>query len=239
VVARLRAVLFDMGNTLVGAPDGPDPWYPAVMRHVAQEFGPSPWAEALYRTDLWPRSSEPYRQETNRWISEWLREHGQLLNDAEVERVRRAFAAPLPDIFALTPGATEALRWCKTQGLSVAVLTNTLTRGDDEVRRDWERFGLGAVVDEVISSYSTGWAKPHPAMFDRALASSGAWADEAVMIGDEFLADVVGAKRAGMRAVWISAAPIEHAPYVERPDAVIESLLDLPSLLEPWLGEGP
>ena len=99
-----------MGNTLVGAPDGPDPWYPAVMRHVAQEFGPSPWAEALYRTDLWPRSSEPYRQETNRWISEWLREHGQLLNDAEVERVRRAFAAPLPDIFALTPGATEALR---------------------------------------------------------------------------------------------------------------------------------
>jgi len=119
------------------------------------------------------------------------------------------------------------------------VLTNTLTRGDDEVRRDWERFGLGAVVDEVISSYSTGWAKPHPAMFDRALASSGASADEAVMIGDEFLADVVGAKRAGMRAVWISAAPIEHAQYVERPDAVIESLLDLPSLLEPWLGEGP
>jgi HAD superfamily hydrolase (TIGR01509 family) len=230
-------VFFDMGGTLVGGPQGEDPWYPVVMQRVAEEFGQCPWAEELYRTDLWQRSSEPYRQETNRWISEWLSEHDQALSDAQVERLRRAFAAPLPSVFTLKPGAAEALRWCKAHGLSVAVLTNTMTRADDDIARDWERFGLAATIDEVVSSYSTGWAKPHAAIFERALASSRSSPSEAVMIGDEYLADVVGAKRAGMRAIWISPKRIEQSEFVERPDAIVASLLELPTELDRWCSE--
>ncbi len=235
MAASLRAAFFDMGDTLVEAPPGQDFWHPVVMERIAEEFGPRPWAEALYRTDLRRRASEPYRQETNRWISDWLREQGQPLTDAEVEKLRRAFAAPLPAVFSLTVGAAEALRWCKANGLSVALLTNTITRGDDEIRRDWKRFGLDASIDHVVSSYSTGWEKPHGAMFERALELSGASQDEAVMIGNEFLADVVGAKRAGIRAIWVNPVPTERRQYTERADAIIPSLLDLPSVLQPWL----
>ena len=226
-----------MGGTLVEGPSGEDLWYAPVMARVTREFGPSPWAEALYKTDLWPRSSEPHRQETNRWMSEWLRERDLYVSDAQVERLRAAFAAPLPKEFVRTPGAVEALRWCKAQGLSVAVLTNTLSRGDAEVRGDSERLGLGASVDHVVSSYSTGWAKPHPAMFRRALAFFGSAPEQTVMIGDEFAADVVGAKRAGMRAVWVSAAAGELPDHAERPDAIISSLLELPRVLDQWLVE--
>lgn len=223
-----------MGDTLVEARPGEDHWRPVVMARVEREFGVLPWAELLYAADIRrPLADDPFRQETNHWIAEWLRERGEIWTGAQVERLRVAFASPLPDAFSLAPGAEAALRWCKAHGLSVAVLTNTITRGDAEVWYDCRRLGLGGLVDEVVSSYSTGWSKPHPAMFERALAFAGVEPGAAFMVGDQFREDVVGAKQVGLRAVWKSARPTpETADY---PDAVIESLLDLPRIAEAWL----
>jgi FMN phosphatase YigB (HAD superfamily) len=54
------------------------------------------------------------------------------------------------------------------------------------------------------------------------------------MVGDDFAADVVGAKRIGMRAIWKSTRPIPDAVFPERPDATIASLTELPGVLEAW-----
>ena len=74
----LRAVLFDMGGTLVETrSDVGDPWREPVLQSIEREFGPRTWAESLYSADIRPlRADEPHRQETNRWLAEWLREHG-------------------------------------------------------------------------------------------------------------------------------------------------------------------
>jgi HAD superfamily hydrolase (TIGR01509 family) len=230
-----RAAFFDLGGTLVEAAAGEDHWRPVVMERVEREFGRRPWAEALYAADI--RSAQPddpHRQETNRWIGEWLREHGEHWSEADVERLRLAFASPLPEAFSLAAGAEAALRWCKARGLAVAILTNTITRSDAEVALDRGRLGLDELVDHIVSSYSVGWSKPHPAMFERALSLVGVGADEAFMVGDDFLADVVGAKRTGLRAIWKSAHPIPDPSYPEEPDATISSLVELPGVLESW-----
>lgn len=225
----LRAAFFDMGDTLVGSRPGEDPWRPVVMARVEREFGAAPWAEQLYAADIRrPPADDPFRQETNRWLAEWLRGRGDAWSEKDVERLRRAFASPLPEAFSLAPGAEAALRWCKSRGLAVAVLTNTITRGDADVWHDCRRLGLEGLVDEVVSSYSTGWSKPHPAMFERALAFVGVQPEEAFMVGDQLREDVLGAKRMGLRAVWKSAQPSPEMRADERPDAVIASLLDLP-----------
>ncbi len=185
----LRAAFFDMGGTLLEGLEGQDLWYAVVMQRIEREFGPRVWADALYRwlgtnyrNDPRKRTpGDPYRQETNRWIGEWLRARGEAFADAEVERLRRCFAAPLPTGYSLAPGAADALRWCKDRGLIVGVVTNTITRGDAEIQQDWRRLGLDGVVDFVVSSHSTGWTKPHPAMFERAFSLAGASATEAVM----------------------------------------------------------
>lgn len=234
-MAVLRAAFFDMGSTLIQGPQGQNLWHPVVMERIARAFGSRDWAEELYRTDLRrPPPDDPYRQETNRWMADWFRERGETFSDDEVERLRCAFAAPIPAGYSLARGAAEAVRWCKDRGLVVAVLTNTISRGDIEVRSDCDRFGL--LIDYVVSSYSTGWAKPHRAMFERALGLTGIAPAEAVMIGDEYLPDVVGAKRVGVRAVWRSAHGVPPAQFAERPDAVIASLEQLPSVLETWCG---
>lgn len=233
---QLRGAFFDLGGTLVDAPAGDDPWRPVVMANIAQAFGPLPWAEALYDAHIQPATEGPdaLRQETNKWIAAWLRDRGEPWDDAEVERLRVAFGTPLPEVFGLAPGAEPALRWCKARGLFVAILTNTYTRDDAVIANDCKRLGLAGLVDFVVSSYSTGWSKPHPAMFERALAAFGLAPREAFMVGDDFAADVIGAKSVGMRAIWKSTQP-EPDGMTERPDAVIESLAELPRVVQPWM----
>ena len=239
----IRAALFDVGGTLLGWPRGDDPWRSVVLAAIEREFGARPWAEALYVADIRrPPPGDPYRQETNRWIADWLTGNAETLSDAEVERLRRAFASPLQDGWRLLPGAVSALRWCKNEGLTVALVSNMLSTGDEELRRNWSQVGPLELVDHVVSSHSTGWMKPHRAMFERALALAGADATEAFMVGDDYELDVVGPKRLGIRAVWKTsdAAPPEGAVYF--PDGVIASLEDLPSVVGPWLaatGAGP
>ena len=230
----LRAVFFDMGGTLVQADGTADAWRPAVLEAIERDFGKRWWAEALYDADIRrPPKDEPLRQETNRWLADWLSAKGEVLTADEIERLRVDFARPLPLAYTLTPGAAEALRWCKDRRLAVVVVTNTISRGDYEVRDDFVRFNLSGAIDHVITSYSTGWEKPHPAIFERALACAGATAVESCMVGDELEADVIGPQRLGIRAVWKRPAPPPRD--VASPDAVIASLLELPTFLETWL----
>lgn len=234
---RLRAVLFDMGGTLVESRGHVgDPWREPVLQAIEREFGPRPWAETLYGAEIRrPPANEPHRQETNRWLAEWLRERGEILTGAQVERLRLAFARPLPDAFSLAAGAADALRWCKARGLAVVVVTNTVSRGDEQVRGDFERLGVSNLIDHVVSSYSTGWEKPHRAIFERALQYAHASAAEACSVGDRFELDVEGPRTLGMRAVWISAGIVPPAATTTAPDATIASLVELPRTLEPWL----
>ena len=223
-----------MGGTLVHAEGIADPWRPAVLEAIERDFGKRWWAEALYDTDIRAARLKPHRQETNRWLGEWLAARGEFLTSDEIERLRIDFARPLPHSFSLTPGAAEAMRWCKARDLAVAVVTNTISRGDDEVRRDFARFDLSDAVDHVITSYSTGWEKPHAAIFERALSCASVAAAETCMVGDELELDVIGAQRLGMRAVWKRPAA-QSRDIPTSADATIASLLELPGVLEAWL----
>jgi FMN phosphatase YigB (HAD superfamily) len=229
-------VLFDMGGTLVGTRgDVGDAWREPVLEAINREFGAPAWADRLYEADIRrPPAGEPHRQETNRWLADWLRENGETFSDEQVERLRRAFARPIPNVFSLAAGAADALRWCKARDLAVVVVTNTISRGDEEARSDFERFGVSDLIDHVVSSYSTGWEKPHRAIFERALGHAGAVAAEACNVGDRLDLDVAGPKVLGMRTVWVSTDVVPSG-FATPPDATIPSLQQLPRVLESWL----
>ena len=85
------------------------------------------------------------------------------------------------------------------------------------------------------SSHSVGWLKPHRAIYDRALEIAGARPEEAFMVGDRLEADIHGAQRLGMRAIWRRT---QH-PQAEMdavPDAIVTDLTELPAVVAPWLG---
>jgi HAD superfamily hydrolase (TIGR01458 family) len=113
-------------------------------------------------------------------------------------------------------------------------------------RNKWWTTGSGALLDSgaVVAGleYAAGVeaevvGKPSRAYFEAALTALGARATEAVMVGDDVESDVAAAKRLGLRGVLVRTGKFtEDALAVAdpRPDAVLDSLADLPA----WLEEG-
>jgi putative hydrolase of the HAD superfamily len=80
----------------------------------------------------------------------------------------------------------------------------------------------------IVISAEVGIGKPEPGIFQIALETLRAGADDAVMVGDSLGRDVAGARRAGIRAIHLdrgSHETLAGPPPV--PDAVIRSLREL------------
>jgi FMN phosphatase YigB (HAD superfamily) len=243
----LRAVFFDVGDTLVEGWVGRERTNEIVREVIRREFREPHWLDDFLAADFGPQQHGDHthldeaalRQETHRWYEEWFRNMRIGVDDIDLDRLRISATAPLDLVSKPVPGAFTAVRWCKEKGLKVALVTNTLSRGDAEVWEDWRRFGLADAIDAVASSHSVGWQKPHRAIFERALELTGVSAGDAVMVGDRMDADILGAKRLGLRAVHRRTAdPDAMRDVGVTPDAVIDDLTTLPAVLTAWL-EGP
>ena len=229
----LRAAFFDVGDTLV------EHWLRDAelatvhRRDLVAAFGERDWYDELIAADITPADREPHRQETNRWYERWFAARG-IACDIEIDRLRTAFAGPIELLATPVSGAADAVRWCKAQGLRVVLVTNTLYRGDAEVVRDWQRAGLADAIDAFVSSHSTGWEKPHPAIYRRALELAKVEPGDACMIGDDPECDIRGAQALGLRAIWRRTAR-HRLPADVRPDAILDRMEQLPELVRAWL----
>jgi len=92
----------------------------------------------------------------------------------------------------------------------------------ERFRRVFRALGLQmseADVDAVASAYRSGYVAARRPVFRLALDRLGVQASEAVMVGDSWAADIVGAARAGVRAIWFNpfrkAMPAEPAGVAE------------------------
>jgi putative hydrolase of the HAD superfamily len=69
---------------------------------------------------------------------------------------------------------------------------------------DLDRCGIAELFDGHITASAAGAAKPDRRIFAHLLHVAGVEAHEVLHIGDDPLADVIGATQAGMRAVWLN-----------------------------------
>jgi HAD superfamily hydrolase (TIGR01509 family) len=138
--------------------------------------------------------------------------------------------------FFLYDDVEPALRRLAGAGLKIGLISNTQRPLDEFAAH----FALENIFSAAISSAELGFLKPHPAIFEAALAAVGEPAGAAVMVGDSVKADIEGARQIGMRAVLVRrtgaglSSPLQHAlapGYQDVP--VIGSLAELPALLLP------
>lgn len=90
-----------------------------------------------------------------------------------------------------------------------------------------ERYDLTQYFEVIIISEDVGWRKPKRIIFERALERLDTNPSEVLFTGDNFDADVVGAKKAGMDAVWINRNNITREPGGVKPDYTIRRLPEL------------
>lgn len=117
----------------------------------------------------------------------------------------------------------------KAQGKRIGLVSNYAHTG--VIRDALGRLGLLEHFDAIIVSADVGYLKPHPAIFEAALAAVDARPHEAIMVGNDLECDVLGARRAGLRAIWTPYPRVSPAPHHPDADWVVESLRDIPPIV--------
>ncbi|OQX65183.1 MAG: hypothetical protein B5M51_01475 [Anaerolinea sp. 4484_236] len=237
-----RAILFDLGNTLLHAKD---PWQPVLLR------SDKALAETLclhgvevdcsaFPYEFFSRLNEyyAYRDETLRetttfgMLRHLLDEKG--FRDAPAPVLRAALDAKYAitqSNWLLEADALPTLRALKLNGYKLALVSNAAD--DPDVQALLDQHGLRPYFSFIRSSAASGYRKPHAHMFEEALNDLNLFPEQCVMVGDTLIADIKGANDMGIYSVWINRRVNPHTKTLVdvRPKAVIQELSELPRLL--------
>jgi ribonucleotide monophosphatase NagD (HAD superfamily) len=104
---------------------------------------------------------------------------------------------------------------------------------DQGLQLDMGAFVVGLEKATGVSATLAG--KPSRAFFGAVLTELGVRADEALMIGDDIDADVLGAQASGIGGVLVRTGKFRQETLdraTGRPDHVIGSIAEVPALLD-------
>jgi 2-haloalkanoic acid dehalogenase type II len=90
----------------------------------------------------------------------------------------------------------------KQDGYHLCIISNA--SNTDDLNNLIDQSGLRCYFDQIIISAEEKIRKPHPKIFEIALRKMKANPGESIMVGDTLIADVLGAQKAGMRAIWVT-----------------------------------
>jgi len=243
----IQGVIFDLGHTLMHL----DGAWPEMFERGAADLvrflkprAPETDAEALTRTwldrrrDGFARAQDTLREVTAEESMRWslarcgLPDPGLGLLTGAID----AFFAWEEARWYADPEAARVLQALAGRGLRLGMFSNATH--DPLIQRLVDRLGFRPWLDPALSSAATGICKPDPAACAPILAAWDLPAASVVMVGDTLEADVLGARRAGMRSVWLRARPDARqegtaaaAQPPTTPDATIERLGELPACL--------
>ncbi|MDG5759052.1 HAD family hydrolase [Natronococcus sp. A-GB1] len=128
----------------------------------------------------------------------------------------------------LFPGVEETLETLRSELVDVAITTNLTTRIQ---LAKVEQLGLEEYIDVLVTSEETGREKPGSVMFTLPLARVDRRVSEAVMVGDNVGADIVGANAVGLETVLWNAEPDESLEGRRQPDHRIDAFGELTELV--------
>jgi putative hydrolase of the HAD superfamily len=210
--AVLRAVVFDLGNTLVSYFTHAQ--WPGVLAEALDEV-----ADCLRDRDLLRVAPEQREQR----VREQRRPSGSLRVRPLLERLRRIFGlseADLSDglddllcrrfmtpIFAcarLHDDALPVLEALRRRGLRTGILSNTPWGSPASLwREELARHGLRDAVDAEAFCEDVGWRKPDARAFRFILRRLRVEPGESLFIGDDPEWDIAGPRAIGMKATLI------------------------------------
>ncbi|GAB5451002.1 MAG: HAD family hydrolase [Halioglobus sp.] len=227
----IRVVTFDLDNTLwdvepalLRAEEAQQNWLLQHRPGTVEHFDHDSLFE--FKKSVWKRHPELSHDVTNMRIQTLfeLQVAAGYPEDQAREGARIAFDAFLQERHKVEL-YEEAL--VVLEQLAGRYTLGALTNGNADIYKTdaAEYFDFAFLAEEI------GASKPHPDMFEAAIARAGVNANEIAHVGDDPEHDVKGAKNVGMHTVWMNNRNKpwrgEHTADIE-----IQSLTDLPAALE-------
>ena len=241
-----RAVIFDLGGTLVHWPDwnggAPQKWgrsYDELARAFPDRRFTArvEYVAAMRAAELahWERvDRERWSGPPTGLVADGFRRLGRHASDDELLVALDGYALAVAGWSTVFPDARDTLVLLRERRYRLGLLSNTWWAAEWH-NADLAAHGLAGLLDELVYTSDLERSKPHPSVFREAARRLGVPPEECVMVGDRQVDDVSGALGVGMRAVWRrndDGFPTSDAV----PDAVVERVSELPTLLRAWGG---
>jgi HAD superfamily hydrolase (TIGR01549 family) len=249
----IRAVIFDMDDTLIDWSEREHDWLVTTRECLrpVHEHLTSQGHEILALDEMAHLYGEQAR---NAWEKvappEWacprqidilgntIKALNIQMENLDIEKMQRLYAWKVIPGVRLFEDTIEVLKALREAGLKLGLVTNAdlpMWMRDLEL----DAFGLVEMIDVRLTAGDVGHLKPHPAPFNEAAKQLGILPEEAVFVGDRLQDDVIGARTAGMRAVWIRRASSswyepDQGSEGLRPNATIYKLAELLTTFDLW-----
>ena len=205
---KTKVVFFDVGGTLVFS----DMSHLDLLHQALVVIGYKvARQEVLAANDMARRAVARRRRriaarmDTGQTTRMWLDHLAEALNlDLQGKDLEQELATAIREIESsgpekVDPDAPALLARLLDRGLRLGVISNWSA----DLLQYLEARGLAMYFEAIVASEAVGAAKPHREIFLKGLAAMGCSPREAVHVGDDYWADIVGAREIGMRAILI------------------------------------
>ena len=239
-MARIRAVTFDLLNTLLTSIPGAVEIRSRFWREVIVERGLDIHEELLQGTlSMLPtRFDEEWRAGRQYGPTEALADcftaFGDRLTSEDRDALAAAFEAASYELkVAPVADAADVLSAVAATGVAVGIISDTALATGRHLRTYLDAYGIFQHVTFAAFSDEVGVYKPDPAIFAAALDGLGIGDPAtAAHVGDLKRTDVAGARAMGMSTVRFRGVVDDPEDGAEA-DHVIDRLADLPRVLGP------
>jgi len=205
----VRTIFFDLGDTLMYVhPDVPT-LYLQTCTEIGVDTTPERMAHALhagermYRGAL--RAGRSFESSMDEARAFWQEYNELILAELGVDHGRAEKARQLserfwhPHSWRAFPEVHEVLGTLRGRGLQLAVISNFT----DALVALCETHELDGYFDVLVASTVTGAQKPDAGIFREALRRTGADPATSMHVGDNYVADVLGARASGISGVLL------------------------------------
>jgi len=227
-----KCILFDLDHTLWDyETNSSETLYELFHQHKLNEKGIDSFPD-LFKTFVEINTSLWNQYDTgkiHRDVIRYERFHKILLalgiDDYELSlNLSNDYVSEAPKKGALMPNSVELLDYLATK-YHLGIITN----GFEEIQSTkLDSSGITHYFKSVVTSARAGHKKPAKEIFEFTLAENGFHASEAIMIGDNLLTDMAGAKNASIDTILFNPNKIHHQ---EKIDYEIRDLIELKTIL--------
>ena len=152
---------------------------------------------------LWERYTKGLiKQEELKWKRVWLTLLEYKMGDQELaKKIANLFLEILPGKNQLFPHTIEILTYLKNNGYKLHIISNGFEKTQVSKLKNTHIFNY---FDHIITSEKSNSLKPNLPIFEYAFKVTNSNKNNAVLIGDNIQADIIGAKNAGMDCIYIN-----------------------------------
>ena len=208
----LKAVLFDLGLTLIGTAS-----FPEIYRQILVSFGINVSLEDITQAQKAGESecdTSTYDEKHRKDF--WTTYNVSLLEKLGIEEKKVFVASQIDKLWwkysqvQLFPDVEETLLGLKAKGLKLGLVSNGFQQDLDHVLG---KFGLEKWFDTIVCIDSCNCAKPDKRIFMYTLKKLGIHPHEAIFVGDSVLYDYEGALRVGIKPYLLDREAKPQSKY--------------------------